>query len=240
MAASARLRQTALITMLIAGSLPDSAAAQLRSPQVPVLTGRLQAYLNGVGEHINVATDQRDDSLLAVVHCSGKNTTQTLQLELARADDASPDSVGIYNTASTGLDRVTLFPAEAVSGWFTVVSFRHNPDRIIVNMFDAVANLVITRATPGGDQAHSGIWIQGPGGTFFSEAARNPLGAVQVLSFAGTGINSGSEWLCIEDQPIGAGSDQDYDDLVIFSEPPSECPTPVQRSSWAAVKERFR
>ena len=48
---------TLLCALLLVSS---SAHAALRVPQVPVLGPSLQGYLNGVGESINVLTDQEN------------------------------------------------------------------------------------------------------------------------------------------------------------------------------------
>jgi len=237
MVRSAACRDVLLFAALLTCVLPGLGGAALRSPQVPVLTGRLQAYLNSVGESIDVATDQKADSTLGPPPCPS-DPVEAYQLE--RAGSATSDSMGIYDLADPSTGRVTLFPAEARPGWFAVLSFRRNPDRVVVNLFDANAALVRITKTPGGDVLHTGFWAEGPNETVFSESFRNPRSAVQVLFFAGTGINTGSEWICFEDEPVGAGSDQDYDDQVFFIETPSDCSTPVHRSSWAAVKERFR
>ena len=59
-----------------------------------------------------------------------------------------------------------------------------------------------------------------------------------MLSYAGTGVNTGSWWLAMEDLTTSQGSDYDFDDAVLFLE--SVNPTPVEATTWGAVKARFR
>jgi hypothetical protein len=42
-----------------------------------------------------------------------------------------------------------------------------------------------------------------------------------------------------ESAVAGGGSDQDYDDVVLFSET-FRCSCPAQACTWGALKERFR
>ena len=77
-----------------------------------------------------------------------------------------------------------------------------------------------------------------PAGFSYTQDARNIGANPQALTFPGTGINSGSWWLCFEDISLGGGSDQDYDDCVLFLE--SVNPTPVNKTTWGSLKARFR
>ena len=88
------------------------------------------------------------------------------------------------------------------------------------------------------DRSNFGFYISGPGGTFYTQDARNPNSAAQAVTFAGTGINAGSWFLCFEETDLANSSDQDYDDAVLFLE--SVNPTPVSKTSWGALKSRFQ
>lgn len=234
------LRATRIVGLFSALSfcalLATSASAALRSPQVPVLGGSLQGYLNGVGESINVNTDQNAVQTWATT--ISNNSTFTLQIELA--GNAAANTIGIYNAGLAVPPLYQMFPGAATNGWYATASFRTGPTRLIVNLFDNNANFVGSTTYLAGppDNSNFGYYLSGPGGTFYSQDARNAGSAAQMVTFAGTGVNTGSWWLCMEDLPVGGGSDQDYDDAVLFLE--SVNPTPVSTTSWGQLKARFR
>lgn len=225
---------TIFLGSLLLVALASSAFGALRSPQIAVAGGSLQGYLNGVGESINVLTDQQDVQTWAST--VSNNSTFTMQIELA--GNAGSNTIGIYNggDAVPALDLV--FPGAAGAGWFAIASFRTAPIRVIVNLFDDTAALQGTNTYFGADRNNFGFYLSGPGGTFYTQDARNAGSSAQALTYAGTGINSGSWWLCWEDLPIAGGSDSDYDDAVLFLE--SVNPTPVSSTSWGQLKLRFR
>ncbi len=209
--------------------LATGASAALRVPQIAVVGGSLQAYLNGVGESINVLTDQ-DATQTWQTTVSG-NSTFTLMIELS--GDAAANAVGIYNAGVAAPPLYQVFPGAATAGWFAVASFETAPTRVIVNLFDDQANLMGTTTYLGADASNFGYYLQGPNGLFYTQDSRNPGSAAHALTYAGTGINNGQWWLCWED-----GTDQDFDDSVLFLE--SIAPTPVSKTTWGAVKRRFR
>src|SRR5512132_3075235 len=84
----------AVVAALVLSASTASAAFNLRSPQVAIGGGSLQGYLNGVGESINVTTDQLDAQVWTS-SISG-NSTFTLMIELA--GNAASNNIGIYNT----------------------------------------------------------------------------------------------------------------------------------------------
>ena len=220
-----------LVILLVAGT----ASAALRAPQATVLGGTLQGYLNGVGESINVLTDQQDIQRWAAT--VSNNSTFTIQVELS--GNAAANTIGLYNASLVAPPLYLVFPGAATNGWFAVCSFRNAPVRVVVNLFDASASLQVTVTYLGADRNDFGFYLSGPGGLFYTQDARNPGSAPQALTYAGTGLNSGSWWLCWEDAQVsGGGSDQDYDDAVLFLE--SVNPTPVSKTSWGQLKSRFR
>src|SRR2546430_987604 len=81
-----------LVALVATAVLTAPASAALRSPQVPVLGGSLQAYLNSVGESINVLTDQDATTLWS--HTVSGTASWTLQLEAS--PNASANNFGIY------------------------------------------------------------------------------------------------------------------------------------------------
>ena len=230
-----------LATMIIGSialvAFAGSASATLRSPQVVVNGGSLQGYLNSVGESINVLTDQQDiQRWQATV---SNNSTFTIQVELA--GNAASNTYGLYNASLAAPPLYQVFPGAATNGWFAVASFRTSPVRVIVNLFDASAALQGTNTYLGADRNDFGFYLQQPAGlglVFYTQDARNPGSLAQMLTYAGTGINSGSWWLCFEDLDLAQGSDRDFDDAVLFLE--SVNPTPVSKTTWGDLKARFK
>jgi hypothetical protein len=209
------------------------AHAALRNPQVHVNGAGLQWYLDWVGDQINVQTDQQDVQVFEPVMSS--NSTTTYSFETGPKDSGL--EVGIYDGHLSTPDLVPVFPASSGPGWFAVASFRRNPDRVVINLFDASANLEGTVTHLGIAGSGFGFYVRGPGGTLYSQDVRNPGGAAQALFFAGTGIDSGSWWICLESAPQGV-SDQDFDDAILFNE--TVVGLPVHKASWGELKARFR
>lgn len=220
-------------SLLLAAVLATSATAALRVPQVPVIGGSLQGYLNGVGESINVNTDQNAVQTWSTT-VSG-NSTFSLMIELA--GNAASNTIGIHNGAPAVPPLYPVFPGAASAGWFATASFRLAPVRVVINLFDDNAVLQGTNTYLGADRNNFGYYLSGPGGLFYTQDARNAGSVAQALAYAGTGINLGQWWLCWEDLPA-AGSDHDFNDAVLFLE--SVTPTPTSRTSWGQLKARFR
>lgn len=222
--------------LLLLLAVSGQAVAALRSPQVVVNGGTLQGYLNSKGESINVLTDQQDiQSWQSTV---SQNSTFTLQVELS--GNAASNTYGLYNASLAAPPLYQVFPGAAAAGWFAVASFRSAPTRVVVNLFDQNAALVGTNTYLGADASNFGFYLQqGAGQVFYTQDNRNPGSDAQAITFAGTGSNSGSWWLCFEDSAINSGtSDSDFDDAVLFLE--SVNPTPVHKTTWGELKTRFR
>lgn len=227
---------TVIIGALALIVLASSAFAALRATQVVVNGGGLQGYLNGVGESINVLTDQEDaQRWLSTV---SNNNTFTIQVELA--GNAAANTIGLYNAGFGAPPLYQVFPGAATTQWFAVASWRTLPTRVIVQLFDnnAVFQGSTTYLAGPPDKNDFGFYLQGPCNTFYTQDARNPGGLAQALAYKGTGINSGSWWLAWEDLDTACGSDYDFDDCVLFLE--SVNPTPVSKASWGSLKARFR
>ena len=225
---------TMIIGLIALAAFAGSASAALRSPQVVVNNGTLQGYLNGGGESINVLTDQQDiQRWQATV---SNNATFTIQVEFA--GNAGTNTYGLYNASLVAPPLYQMFPGAATNGWFAVASFRTAPTRVIVSLFDASAAFQGSNIYLGADRNDFGFYLQqNPGIVLYTQDARNPGGIAQALTFAGTGINSGSWWLCFEDLTMAQGSDRDFDDAVLFCE--SVNPTPVSKTTWGQLKSRF-
>lgn len=226
-------RATTTLGSLLLIALANTAFAALRVPQVPVLGGTLQGYLNANDGGINVATDQNAVQTWATT--VSNNTTFSLMIELS--GNAATNSVGIYNGAAAVPALYQVFPGGATTGWFATVAFRNSPTRAVVNLFDQNSVLQGSTTYLGADRTNFGYYISGANGTFYSQDYRNPASSAQALTYAGTGINIGQWWLCFEDTHVSVG-DQDYDDAVLFLE--SVNPTPVSHATWGSLKARMK
>ena len=217
---------------------PRTAAADeytLRDPQIPVSGSGLQDFLQWMGESIDVQQAQLDVQLMQTYY--GVHFTLTFQMELGPIEPGL--SVGLYDGSTLAESFVEVFPVAAGPGWFAVVSFRTAPTRIGVNLFDSNGAFMGTRTTLGGNRRAIGFAVRGPDGAFYSQDARNPGGAAQALFYLGTGITAGSLWTAFEAGTRAGGAEGDFDDAVVFLES-NPFITPLQRTSWGQLKERFR
>jgi hypothetical protein len=226
------------VSLSVVALLATGASAGLRVPQVPVLGGGLQSYLNGVnivGPPINVLTDQSDVQLWVTTINSA---TFTLMFEIS--SNAAATSIGLYNAGSPPLPLYQLFPAGATSGWFATASFRRGPTRVVVGLYDDQGNEMGVTTYLGAEAAGIGYYLQGPAGIFYTQDAHNPNGTAQALAYGSMGNFTGEWWLCWEDAPVSGGaSDQDYDDTVV-NVVSFYGGLPVIKTSWGALKKRFR
>src|SRR5262249_15203964 len=153
----------------------------------------------------------------------------TTQIECGAKD---PDLVfGLYDGAAVNPTLLEVFPAEATTGWFAVVSYRENPTRVVVHVFDGLASPRGSTTTPGGNRYSIGAYITGPQGTWFTEDSRNPGASPQALLFAGTGLNYGSFWMAWEGELPSPAANRDFFNAVMFFEGPS-IGVPVQATTW--------
>jgi hypothetical protein len=215
---------------VLAAAASTAAAVNLRNPQVPLNGASLQAYLNGVGEAINVATDQVD----VQVWTTGVSGNATLTLMIELTGSAAQNSIGVYNTGVASPPLFQIFPAAATTGWFATAHFAGG--NMVVTLFDN-NSIIQGQIFYGGVNAGGfGFYISGPGGTFYSEDSRNG-GAAQILTYLGTGVNFGEWWECFEDQPYAAG-DKDFEDAVLLMQ--SIVPTDAIGTSWGRLKTLYR
>jgi hypothetical protein len=218
--------------VVLAGLTSPAAAFNLRVPQVAVAGGSLQGYLNGVGEAINVNTDQLDAQTWNT-SVSG-NSTFTLMVEFA--GNAGSNGIGVYNAADAVPALFQVFPGAATAGWFATCHFAGG--NLVVTLFDN-NSIIQGQVTYGGvSQSNFGFYLQGPGGTFYSQDSRNAGGVAQILTYAGTGQNFGDWWECFEDLSPAGGSDRDFDDAVLLLQ--SVGPTPTANRSWGAIKTLYK
>jgi hypothetical protein len=222
---------TAAVAAALLVSMTALASAALRVPQVPVLGGTLQGYLNGVGESINVLTDQQNAQVWQT-SASG-NATFTLMIELTGS--AAGNNIGVYHAGLAAPPLDQIFPGAAAAGWFATCHFAGG--NLVVTLFDNNSIIQGQNFYAGIPANNFGFYLQGPGGTFYSQDARNGGGLAQVLTYLGTGQNFGDWWECFEDAGA-AQSDRDFDDAVLLIQ--SVVPTAVEGSTWGKVKSLYR
>jgi len=229
------LATASLVVLGISVVASHASAFNPRVPQVPVLGGTLQGYLNSKGETINVLTDQQDAQIWS--QSASGNGALTLMVELSA--DAGVNSFGLYNASNPTPPLYQVFPAAASAGWFAIMSFRTLPDRVVVNLFDATATIQGTNTYLGIDASNFGFYEQNgnTGLVLYSQDGRNPGLSAQMLAYQGTGINAGEWWLCFEDAPV-ANSDRDYDDAVMILE--SVNPLATVPATLGGVKSLYR
>lgn len=218
------------LAVALASASPSSAFGP-RVPQIAFPSASLQGYLNGVGESINVLTDQVDAQTW-VSSISG-NSSFTLMIELAGS--ATFNSIGVYNAGDpSGFPPLfQIFPGAAAAGWFATAHF--SGAGMVVTLFDQLSVVQGQTAFPGVDASNFGFYIHSPGGTFYSQDYRN-LGHAHVLTYLGTGRNFGDWWECFEDLPWSENA-IDFDDAVLLLQ--SVAPTPAARNSWGAIKSLY-
>ena len=228
---------TTLIALLVAlvatATFSTRADAALRAPQVPVIGGSLQAYLLGVGETINVLTDQQDTQ----VWTKTSSNTQTHTVQFQGSANSALHQLSMYNASAAVPPLYFLLSGAVGPLGFSTATFGAG-GVLTINRFDAGANFLSNTVYAGADPNGFAFHLNGPNGSFFTQDSRNPGGQAQALAFMGTGPNAGTWWLCWEESSRAAGSDSDFDDLVILME--SVNPTPVSKTSWGTLKARFR
>lgn len=233
-----------LVVLGISAVASQASAFNLRVPQVPVLGGSLQAYLNSKGEAINVLTDQMNAQVFS--QSASGNALLTLMVTLTPGSNV--DQVGIYNGNAVIPGLYFVLSAASGPGSFATLSFKPG-NLLVVNRFDAGANFISTTTYAGVDANNFGFYLTTPAGTFFSQDARNPGGAAQMLAYQGTGLNIGEWWLCWEDIAVNGPaataaaaaasvSDQDYDDAVLILE--SVNPLATVPATIGSVKSLYR
>ena len=225
----ATLLSAFVLTMALAGS----ASAALRVPQVAVLGGSLQGYLNGVGESINVLTDQEDTQVWTKT--TSNTTTYTIMFQ--GSVNAPLHQLSMYNASAAVPPQYFLMSGAVGTLGFSTATFQPG-NVLVVNRFDSNGNFLSSTVYAGVDPTGFGFALNGPNGQYYTQDARNPGGLAQALAYRGTGANAGTWWLCWEESNRAAGADDDFDDEVILME--SVNPTPVSKTSWGQLKTRFR
>lgn len=226
---SSRSRTSArlLLATLLSMTLASTALAAARSPQVPVSGTTLATFFAAQGQAIAVNSQQLDLQRTSVPASTGFGM---------RTFVGASVSHGIYNAAAIAPALYQVCPGAATMGWFSVAAFRAAPQRLVVNLFDASSTLQGNNVYLGADNTDFGFYEAGPGGTFYSQDARNAGGSARMLAFNGTGAFAGSTWLCTE---TGAGPGGDFADVITLVDL-SLAPVPTRPSSWSRVKQLYR
>lgn len=221
----AMLRRALVASLLLAGTVH----AQFRSPQVAVTGSTLQNLLNAQGQTINVATQQRAAQGYAALNV-GIPVMVSFGVHPA---GGTTDALSLYNLTDASPALYTVMPGAASPGWFTEVSYRMSPDRLVVNLFDPFSSIQGSTSFLGVNLFAQGFAIAGAPGTIYSEDDRNAGAQPRMLIFSGTGDHVMDAWLCAE-----LDGDNDFDDAVYLLE--FFAPVPTRQSTWGALKSRFR
>ncbi len=161
---SPRRYSCVFLALVFVASLATVASAvppyPVRTPQVAVSGTALQDYLNGLGESINVLTDQL--AAQTYIPSVSGNSAITLMIELGK--DPTGTALGIYDPMRPDPDLYEVFPGNAATHWSAMVSFLMSGD-IVVNLFNASGvlqgNTVYTNVNLG----TVGFYLAGRGGT---------------------------------------------------------------------------
>jgi hypothetical protein len=210
------LKLSLLATLALAGA---SFATTINGPS-------LQNILNGItndgSSSVSTVNDQVAADKYWQLTASGTSAA-TMIIEVA--GNASSNVFGIYDLADPS-KKVTLFGGAATGGDQAAVSIKANGAVYI--------NFVNTGVTFSGSTF--GYFLQGPGGTFYSDNALNPGGADHLVSYAGKGDlvtlpglfpgtwTSNEYVLGWEDLAAG---DNDFDDMVVMVESVQPVPEPT-------------
>ncbi|MEQ1834427.1 MAG: hypothetical protein ABL977_15380 [Candidatus Eisenbacteria bacterium] len=206
------------------------ARAQLRDPQVRVAGTSLQVLFSSAGQTINVAQDQRAAQSFQAV-----NVGIPEPLSFGVHNVRGPEwALAVYDFPAATPTLREVMPGGATPGWFSLVSFRTSPDRMVVSLFDALHSIQGSTSYLGLTSLLQGFALDaGPAGTLYSDDTRNAGQQPHMLLYRGSGAFAGDAWLCVE-----LDGDQDFDDAVYRLE--FFASTPTRRDSWSRLKQLYR
>ena len=215
----------AIPILLLSGTWAAEArgAYPLRYPQVAFNSTAVQAFLDASDGGIQAGTDQLDAQ---VVSFSG--IAQVFVVEYLQGTGLE---FGAYDPNSAGTPvRCPFFtPASAPRG---VVTCRLAGDSaLLVAEFDSLANLVRSASYPWAAHMKFGFYVTGPGGTWYSQDARN-AGVPHALTYGGTGANTGVLYECFEPGAFDPADPGAFGGLVVGFDT-SSCGTPSSRAGRA-------
>ena len=103
------------------------------------------------------------------------------------------------------------------------------------------ALLVLSFLSDASGQVHGPIR---PVGTLenphYPRALADGLHSPKVVTAISEHLRGTIEWASGESTSLSGGADGDFDDLIVRFDSAHWCPDPVSRSTWGAVKSRFR
>jgi hypothetical protein len=235
---------TCLAVAAFAVAAGSAAAYPLRNPQVVFNSAGVQARLSTQDSGIQANTDQLELQVISFTFVGN-----ILNVYLLASSDAE---FGLYAPSQAG--EPTHYPlfASGAGAWSYSTFTRTRDGQLVVTRFDSLGvYLGRSIATwPGG--AEFGFYVSGPGGTWYSQDDRNS-GHPHALTYAGTGVNAGGLFECLEPGPFDPGEPEAFTGLMVFVEP-STCGTaslrglaaygtdcsPTVSSTWGSLKVRYR
>jgi hypothetical protein len=201
-----------------------------RVPQIPISGTGLQQLLSGLGQTINVNTDQQFLPAFAGIGVTQPSVSFTARI---KAGDAT---LALYNANEATSPLFAVFPSGAPAGWYTVSGFNAQLATLHVFSFD-INDVLQGQVVHGPSQmtifSMNFAVSDDAYGDFFADDTKNPGGAAHLLAFKGTGANLFDLWIAAE-----TDGDGDFDDALFLLEGMSA--VPVERASWGALKQRFR
>jgi hypothetical protein len=221
-----------------------SEALPLRNPQVAFNSAGLQAFLNEWPGGIQANLDQLDAQAISLVH-----VTRTFSVEYLQG---SGIEFGVYDpTLGGSTARFPLFTAASARGSGAVCSLAGD-SALVALEFDSLGVLVRNARISWSAHGNYGFYVEGPGGTWYSQDSRN-AGDPHALTYAATGVYFGSIIECFEPGEFDADNPDSFTGLIVIIEP-SDCPspsvragrafgtdcTPVVPSTWGDLKLRYR
>ena len=235
-AIAARWRRASAVLLASLAIASRAHAWPLRDPQVPISGTTLQSVIQQYsGASIRPDRDQLDRSLVATYSILGVFAGISFEL----VTPVQSDTFGVYSASQVTPTRMALFPPGAVPGWFAVVGFRRSPPRTIVDVFDERADLLSIHTYAGADTTRLGLYLASPVATYYSEDARNDGHEARILLYADPNLfGPDGGYIACEDQPPSEPAPGDFADVVVYWSLPFI--DPVQRTSWSALKQRFR
>lgn len=136
------------------------------------------------------------------------------------AGNAPYNDFGIYSLADTD-DQLLLLPGSASPGWSATAKFLSD-GTVTVNLFDP-SDTPISSTNSSFTGTAFGLYIDGPGGHFYSDDAGNPSGHAQFLTFSDETSVAPGLIFAFEDLSQG---DYDYNDLIVHAQSLNPVPEP--------------
>ena len=220
-----RRLSSSLVSALVLMLSASPALATLRSPQVPVQGTALQQLLSSKGEFLNVNTAQ-----VYLWTFQGIGITQPA-VNFVPSLQLGAGALDLVFAADQDLPALEVLPAGLPAGWYSYVWFI-NFTTIGVSVFDD-SDVMQSNNQYSFPYYALTFAARDANGRFYAIDDYNPGDAPHLLAYSGTGPHQGSVWLALE-----SDGDGDYADAVFLLGGPWF--TPVERTSWGTLKQRFR